>query len=613
VEMGQRLMEAPSSIDPISRFGRNEHCIQSFIGNRHWSRRGYRMVEEGKNSRPVSHTLADLVQALKGATVEDLHKSWSFSASTLDLLTAGKSFNLVALTALTAKIALVDNLLLQKAAGTFPGLYQQNVTVRVPSWQQQLPSNFAGMFADDMVLGAFTTNLTGVLGDYAKTGALIEEGSFDFDFLNTCSGTCFATIPGFGFAINCTAAPSLPSVKITKGRAINNTNDWLSSTDFNISAYLPPLLSFTAEPDLADKNTTITDSKVSGIYLTVSWSNLTAADGNTNNTSSDTCILTQASQICELRPALLNYTVEIDMSGDLSSEIKSNGGNGIQLTNEFGTSNEFDPFKGGQLSGWNIAVADVFSHNETFDMNIRAFSQMIQQMFGGRVDLTYINSTGYMPWSAGTSGSAIGTWWAPYNSQDPKSCVMDIEDPTPYIMEQINHITFRSSVYAAQNAWQNWKNNQGNATINKFLANSSATLPFIASGNAMQFSATTQYSSGYWFMGAAVVTMFFCVMCVLPSYWGFWELGRKVTLGPLEIASAFQAPVLDHPHVASGGEVGILMKKVGTRQVRYGQVESSGRLAVAEPADVRQLTVAGARPHWPGRNSTRPSDIPQPL
>jgi hypothetical protein len=67
----------------------------------------------------------------------------------------------------------------------------------------------------------------------------------------------------------------------------------------------------------------------------------------------------------------------------------------------------------------------------------------------------------------------------------------------------------------------------------------------------------------------------------------------------MEIASAFQAPVLDHPDVATrGGEVGILLQEVGGRQVRYGEVQGSGRLGVAQPQQVNELTLPSAHLSW---------------
>ena len=95
------------------------------------------------------------------------------------------------------------------------------------------------------------------------------------------------------------------------------------------------------------------------------------------------------------------------------------------------------------------------------------------------------------------------------------------------------------------------------------------------------------YTTDWRFGGAAMGIIFFCFACVLPSYYGFWQLGRKVTLGPIEVAGAFQAPVMaDHPAVATHGEVDQFIKEIGDRPVRYGQVEGQQRLGVAPPAEV---------------------------
>ena len=57
----------------------------------------------------------------------------------------------------------------------------------------------------------------------------------------------------------------------------------------------------------------------------------------------------------------------------------------------------------------------------------------------------------------------------------------------------------------------------------------------------------------------------------------------------MEIASAFQAPVLEHRAVATGGEVDILLKEMGQTKLRYGVVAGSGRLGVAHPEEVNKL------------------------
>jgi hypothetical protein len=67
----------------------------------------------------------------------------------LEIVTAGKKFNLIALAALMAKVAVLDNVLLQQAAGTKPGDdWQQNMTMSLPM-AQTLPENYAGVASDD--------------------------------------------------------------------------------------------------------------------------------------------------------------------------------------------------------------------------------------------------------------------------------------------------------------------------------------------------------------------------------------------------------------------------------------------------------------------------------
>lgn len=104
-------------------------------------------------------------------------------------------------------------------------------------------------------------------------------------------------------------------------------------------------------------------------------------------------------------------------------------------------------------------------------------------------------------------------------------------------------------------------------------------------------------------MIAALATMVFCIASVLPSYWGFWQLGRKVTLGPIEIASALGAPVLQQPHTQAG-DVDILLKEVGGRAVRYGEVDETGRLGLADANSVRHMST-----YSPTRSSFRSSVV----
>lgn len=535
-------------------------------------------------------------------------------------------------------MALVDNLLLQKAAGTSPSIYQQkHVNIRVPSWQEQLPVGYIGYFNTDGSLGSYARNFSNVLHDYSQDTDFVSLDLIDNALTATCKGTCFTKVPGFGFTINCTAPAVSDRYLVTKDIAKNYTlyssgtsglsgNMTFPLADGNSSIFPPPLVDFFSYEDIAGSDGST--STTSGIRFTVSWAELSATNGNSSDFNTDKCTLAAMSKTCTLRPALLEYPVEITNIDDYSTSVKSKSTNGIRVTPDYVNPNSaindtllvvdpnavIDPFQGGQVASWNIKVLKTFEADPQFDMNIRGWSQIISGMFSGSVQLGYLDTNssvnGFFAHSFGsTSSNAIGNWWTPYYDfrTNTESCMMNTTDPSEYIMEQLNHITFRTGIYAAQQKWHDTMYDSYyeayQPALKDFIQNQTRTLPYISNSIAAQFSPTLQYNTNKPFMYGAIFTMLFCILCVLPSYWGFWELGRKVTLGPMEIASAFQAPVLDHPTVSrTGGEVEILLKEVGERRVRYGEVEGSGRLAVAEPAEVKKLTVPSA--HWrPGRNS----------
>ena len=109
--------------------------------------------------------------------------------------------------------------------------------------------------------------------------------------------------------------------------------------------------------------------------------------------------------------------------------------------------------------------------------------------------------------------------------------------------------------------------------------------------NASMWADTVHYRSNFSYMGGAIASTLFCIFCVLPSYYGYWELGRKVTLGPFEIAAAFRAPDLHHTTYANA-PVDKLMNEIGERRVQFGQIvggEHAGRIGIADAEYVRRV------------------------
>jgi hypothetical protein len=61
------------------------------------------------------------------------------------------------------------------------------------------------------------------------------------------------------------------------------------------------------------------------------------------------------------------------------------------------------------------------------------------------------------------------------------------------------------------------------------------------------------FSTDYNYFVAAAIVEVCCVAVISVMYWGWWTLGRPVSFSPLEIAKAFQSPLLANYNSNSTG------------------------------------------------------------
>lgn len=73
-----------------------------------------------------------------------------------------------------------------------------------------------------------------------------------------------------------------------------------------------------------------------------------------------------------------------------------------------------------------------------------------------------------------------------------------------------------------------------------------------------------QVHSGSLAPGAAVMGV--CLVVVVSTFYEWWKIRRPITMSPIEIAKAFNAPVLKANGV--NGDLDRLLPIVGDRQVR---------------------------------------------
>jgi hypothetical protein len=179
-----------------------------------------------------------------------------------------------------------------------------------------------------------------------------------------------------------------------------------------------------------------------------------------------------------------------------------------------------------------------------------------------------------------TSGSTANQFLLPNSTYD---CGLTFTDPTDNLIANTRELMFRTAIAAA---------NSSN----------------IQSIPAVQTASVAVYQSHYLYLALAIVFTGLAIIMVLPTFFGYWHLGRKVSMSPIEIAKAFNAPLLKNDD--SNADSGQLIKDMGNLGVRYGaastglggndakvmkqrlstsQAELSGRrLEMAPPEEVMQ-------------------------
>ncbi|KAK4667387.1 hypothetical protein QC763_308770 [Podospora pseudopauciseta] len=132
---------------------------------------------------------------------------------------------------------------------------------------------------------------------------------------------------------------------------------------------------------------------------------------------------------------------------------------------------------------------------------------------------------------------------------DEVNCNRRFKDPGPIIYEAVRELALRSALRAVNTSDPEHKlmlEGEQTETVAVFVANMA-------------------------FLYGAVAVTVLATVAVMPLYYGFWKLGREVSMSPLEVAKAFRAVQLEG--VASNAEIGGLLKGVGGRPIRYGVVE----------------------------------------
>ena len=427
-----------------------------------------------------------------------------------------------------------------------------------------------------------------------------------------CDGMCYANLEAIGFEITCDqdvinsdiAVAPIKAFERNGNGSSGNSEDW-TATIFNSSFSL-------AYPDSnLGLNTT-------AIVMNLNY----FQSDNPYNPSDSNCAGRVFIKKCVFRPAMVTYPVKI-MNYSNPHII-----NGVGLQSRIpgvdpGAMMDLGPpaYKRELRQAEGFKVGKYININDRREVgsltSLGGLASAMEQFLGAEATITY---NGLLKessvWALKQQGTLAQTMM--YGPPNMGSCDCSFRDASlDTIIESVNELTFLASIAMIDNSTFSGR---------KVVLDESATIVGVGKNDStsfrsldwtMQITDVVFYRTNFWFAGFAVLSTVVCVCLVIPSYWKYGELGREVTLGPIEVASAFRAPMLTEGRAnaaEAGGDIKELIKDVGHRKVMYGFVDeredhqedhlprrsrNSVRLAMSAPDTVRPASGVWSSPTSP--------------
>lgn len=500
-------------------------------------------------------------KAMSGASLKTLHNDHAYSYSVYSIITSGKHFNWIALAALMTKFAVIDSTLFQKATRTEITQQVRYMTTPVTAWiDTQWQSRSGGIPGDEGNIKTIDAPWADVLDAYngkiangKMHDALAGRASFfDCPSRQECSGL----IKGIGFGYNCTTDIENVDYGVQQqgSRGGVQTSYPLWSVNFNTSWASP-------------------EKSYASVMLDMLYVDSHAGENK------NSCPGTLTRRTCEIRPALVEYPITVMTpskeelaGGNIVVHIKFYEDNTtVPLSSSLDQVEQIDYLK---LLNY-VDMEEYFNQTST----IGALTYVLNNLYSSSANLTYTTD-----WDVQARGGlAQSTFYAESSKDTASRCWYDIDragkdDPTVEMLRKINTLSFVAGLYLNRAPTIDVKDRAKQGLPSQTI-NTSVT------------GIVEVYHTEFGYVGGALAATFITLLMVLPVYWGFWQLGRKVTLGPLEISNAFGAPIIAPDRTrAYHGDFDQVLEDVGKRRVQYGQLKNApqGQLGLAEPEQVQK-------------------------
>jgi len=429
---------------------------------------------------------------------------------------------------------------------------------------------------------------------FSKQDVLHPSGSLEY-----CNGVCYSHMEAIGFEVDCIDQSNHTDIAIPAITAYNADGDTSAWTDL-------PIFNSTFALEYASESV-----NYSKIVLDLQY----FQSDDPYNPKSDTCPGTVFKKRCSLRPAIVSYPLKV------SNFTNEHIINGVSLATKTSSNDDTDMNKNTPPPKYNAtlkqaegyAVIKYLYPQDTHTIRsltaLGGIANALSQFLSSSAAITY-QADG--SWSLEQVGTLAQTMM--YGPPNMGSCDCSFRNEAlDSIIASINQLTFLVATGMIDTAGfkglprgkQAFPSPLPEASV--VAVDSNTTTSFrVLSDHAVQLTDVVHYRTHYIYAGLAFSITIVCIILVIPSFWQYGELGRKVTLGPVEIASAFGAPILmdDARPEARKENIETLIKHIGDRKIVYGFVDVDGDRQLDDRQDMHpQGTDQSGLPSSPGLTS----------
>ena len=499
------------------------------------------------------------VRAQRGTTLQTLHSFWKPIQSVFPLFTSGRHMTTTAVASFCVLLLLLDGPLLQRASSVVIAPQQASENLTIPVSPQPFVEGLTGYFGnlnDDPEVRYYTSLFLDVLQNYNSRSPIeLPDGG-------KCNGQCDFDIIAAGWDIEChhhtTPYRLISPAENAEYYAKGGEDPFLTSSGplKNASRYYGP-----------DPSQVMFSVHVSRESFTMSLSSVTKSTAGGNGTL--------LSRHCVLQEAVQRYPVTVTNSTLAMSPTTVSENLTVYQFFRYDNEDQGLPLAPSTVGGLAKALCLQFSGS-------------------AKLGLTYINDTGLMPKGSSPLLYISSPKNASFGSSDHNfynSYNITWVDPMDDMIRMVQELSLRLAIASSQqgSALASIEENEDFAatlpdgTVKHFDGGSIVWANYTTVDRTLSQVVTakrrydaTLYQSNFAWLSGALVAILLAFAAILATFYGFWHLGRSAGMSPLEIAKAFEAPML---HYADpNGEIKEIVAKVGDRKVRYGAVSdgSSG-------------------------------------